>query len=49
MNLFRPITKYARRSWSRRSPPRSSAKAFKVAQTEKPGVCFIDFPEKSPR
>src|SRR5882724_8404487 len=45
VNLFRPITKY---SSPIREPDIVSEvvrKAFKVAQTEKPGACFIDFPE----
>lgn len=45
INLFQPITKY---SASIREPETLSEvvrKAFKVAETEKPGACFIELPE----
>lgn len=45
VNLFAPISKY---SVGLRDPsviPEVVRKAFKVATTEKPGGCFIEFPE----
>ena len=45
VRLFEPISKY---SVGIRTPeviPEVISKAFKVAQIEKPGGCFIDFPE----
>lgn len=45
VNLFRPITKYATQVLTPDIVPEIVRKAFKVAQTEKPGCCFIDFPE----
>ncbi len=45
VDLFKPISKYAA---SLREPeiiPEVVRKAFKVAQTEKPGASFIEFPE----
>jgi len=45
MNLFRPITKYSSQIREPDIVAEVVRKAFKVAQTEKPGACFIDFPE----
>jgi acetolactate synthase-1/2/3 large subunit len=45
VNLFQPITKYATQIRSPDIVAEVVRKAFKVAQTEKPGCCFIDFPE----
>ena len=44
-NLLRPITKYAAQIREPEIVPEIVRKAFKVAQTEKPGGAFIDFPE----
>lgn len=45
VNLFQPITKYSTQILSPDIVPEVVRKAFKVAQMEKPGCCFIDFPE----
>jgi acetolactate synthase I/II/III large subunit len=45
VNMFRPITKYSTQILSPDIVPEVVRKAFKVAQTEKPGAAFIDFPE----
>ena len=45
INLFHPITKYAAQIREPEIVPEIVRKAFKVAQTEKPGAAFIDFPE----
>jgi acetolactate synthase I/II/III large subunit len=45
VTLFQPITKYAAQIREPRIVPEIVRKAFKVAQTEKPGAAFIDFPE----
>jgi acetolactate synthase-1/2/3 large subunit len=45
VNLFRPITKYSTQVLDPGITPEIVRKAFKVAQTEKPGGAFIDFPE----
>ncbi|MBV9083726.1 MAG: acetolactate synthase large subunit [Acidobacteriaceae bacterium] len=45
VNLFKPITKYSIQVVEPQTVPEIVRKAFKVAQTEKPGCCFIDFPE----
>ena len=45
VNMFRPITKYATQILEPEIVPEVVRKAFKVAQTEKPGAVFIDFPE----
>ena len=45
VNLFQPITKYATQIREPEIVPEIVRKAFKVAQTEKPGATFIDFPE----
>ena len=43
--MFRPITKYATRLLTPNIIAEVVRKAFKVAQTEKTGACFIEFPE----
>ena len=43
--MFQPITKYATQILEPEIVPEIVRKAFKVAQTEKPGAAFIDFPE----
>lgn len=45
VTLFRPITKYSTQILEPGIVPEIVRKAFKVAQTEKPGGVFIDFPE----
>jgi acetolactate synthase I/II/III large subunit len=45
VQLFQPITKYATQVRSADIVAEVVRKAFKVAQTEKPGCSFIDFPE----
>ncbi|HHM04381.1 MAG TPA: acetolactate synthase large subunit [Gammaproteobacteria bacterium] len=43
--LFAPITKYSSRILEADVVPEVVRKAFKLAQTEKSGACFIEFPE----
>lgn len=43
--MFLPITKYSTRILSPEVISEIVRKAFKVAQTEKTGACFIEFPE----
>jgi len=45
VNLFQPITKYSIQVRHPGIVPEVVRKAFKFAQTEKPGAAFIDFPE----
>jgi acetolactate synthase-1/2/3 large subunit len=45
VNMFRPITKYSAQVLDPGITAEIVRKAFKVAQTEKPGAAFIDFPE----
>jgi acetolactate synthase-1/2/3 large subunit len=45
VNLFQPITKFAAQILEPEIVPEVVRKAFKVAQTDKPGGAFIDFPE----
>ncbi len=45
VGLFAPITKYSTQVLDPKIVPEVVRKAFKVAQTEKPGGAFIDFPE----
>ena len=45
VNMFEPVTKYATQIREPEIVTEIVRKAFKVAQTEKPGACFIDFPE----
>ena len=44
-DMFQTITKYATRIMTPGVIPEVVRKAFKVAQTEKSGACFIEFPE----
>lgn len=45
VNLFDPITKYATQIVQPDIIPEVVRKAFATAESEKPGACFIDFPE----
>ncbi len=45
VNLFAPITKYSTQIREPEVIPEIVRKAFKIAEAEKPGACFIDFPE----
>jgi len=45
VTMFQPITKYASRILTPNIIPEVIRKAFKVAQTEKTGATFIEFPE----
>ena len=45
VNMFHPITKYSTQVLDPGITAEIVRKAFKVAQTEKPGAAFIDFPE----
>ncbi|QBZ82021.1 Acetolactate synthase [Hydrogenovibrio crunogenus] len=45
VNLFKPISKYATQILEPETIPEVIRKAFKLAQAEKPGAAFIDFPE----
>jgi acetolactate synthase I/II/III large subunit len=45
VTLFAPITKYSAQIRAPEVTAEVVRKAFKVAQTEKPGACFLDFPE----
>ncbi|MGC9385594.1 MAG: acetolactate synthase large subunit [Hydrogenovibrio sp.] len=45
VNLFKPITKYSAQVLEPEILPEVVRKAFKLAQAEKPGAAFIDFPE----
>jgi len=45
VNLFEPVTKYSTQIREPEIIPEVVRKAFKVAETEKPGACFVDFPE----
>lgn len=45
VSLFDPITKYSTQIRTPEVIPEIVRKAFKTAQTEKPGASFIDFPE----
>lgn len=44
-NIFAPVTKYSSRVLTPNVVPEVIRKAFKLAQTEKTGACFIEFPE----
>ena len=44
-SIFRPITKYSAHLMAPNIVTEVVRKAFKIAQTEKPGACFIEFPE----
>lgn len=43
--IFRPITKYSSRLLTPNIIPEVVRKSFKVAQTDKSGACFMEFPE----
>ncbi|MHC4413977.1 MAG: acetolactate synthase large subunit [Planctomycetota bacterium] len=45
VSLFRPITKYSAQIREAQVIPEVVRKAFKLAEAEKPGASFIDFPE----
>jgi acetolactate synthase-1/2/3 large subunit len=45
VSMFRPISKCATQILEPETTPEVIRKAFKLAQSEKPGACFIDFPE----
>jgi len=45
VNLFEPISKYSTQIRAAEIIPEVIRKAFKVAEAEKPGCSFIDFPE----
>lgn len=45
VGLFEPITKWAQRVIHPDSVPEIVRKAFKLAETEKPGACHIELPE----
>ncbi len=45
VQLFQPVTKYAAQVRAAETIPEVVRKAFKVAQTENPGACFIELPE----
>jgi len=45
VNLFEPISKYSTQAREPEIIPEIVRKAFKLAQAEKPGGCFIDLPE----
>lgn len=45
VEMFKPITKYSTQIIEPEIIPEIVRKSFKVAETEKPGACFIDFPE----
>lgn len=45
VNLFEPITKYSTQIPAPEIIPEIIRKAFKTAQSEKPGCSFISFPE----
>lgn len=45
VNLFEPISKYSTQIRAGEIIPEIIRKAFKVAEAEKPGCSFIDFPE----
>ena len=44
-SIFAPVTKYSSRLLTPNTVPEVVRKAFKLAQTEKSGACFIEFPE----
>jgi acetolactate synthase-1/2/3 large subunit len=45
VNLFAPITKYGTQIRAPEVIPEVVRKAFKIAEAEKPGASFVDFPE----
>ena len=49
VNLFQPITRYATQILNPEMIPEVVRKAFKVAQSARPGATFIEFPENIAR
>ena len=45
IGMMAPISKWAQTVWGAESVPEIVRKAFKLAETEKPGVCVIELPE----
>ncbi len=45
VRIFQPVTKYAARILAPEVVPEVLRKAFKLAQTHKPGACFVELPE----
>jgi acetolactate synthase-1/2/3 large subunit len=45
VRMFEPITKYCARVRAPKTIPEIVRKAFKVAQAETPGACFLELPE----
>lgn len=45
VSIFQPITKYTSQLLTPDTIPEVVRKAFKIAQSEKMGACFIEFPE----
>ncbi len=45
VDLFQPITKFSTQIRTPKIIPEVIRKAFKISESEKPGCCFIDFPE----
>lgn len=45
VGMFRPVTKFATRVLSPATVPETVRKAFKLAQSPKPGAAFIELPE----
>lgn len=45
VSMFKPITKYATQVLAPETIPEVVRKAFKIAESEKPGATFIDLPE----
>ncbi len=45
VTMFTPITKWARQIIHQNNIPEVVRKAFKIAETEKPGACLIELPE----
>lgn len=45
VSMYRPITKWAQTVMRSESVPEILRKAFKIAETEKPGPCLVELPE----
>jgi acetolactate synthase-1/2/3 large subunit len=45
VSIFRPVSKYSAQILEPENIPEVVRKSFKLAQSEKPGSCFIDLPE----
>src|ERR687897_2377444 len=45
VSMFKPVTKWAAEIKTPSAVPEMVRKAFKVAQTERPGSCYIGFPQ----